>query len=160
MLISFDEIIKITLHHEGGYVHDPKDLGGETNFGIAKRFYPDVDIKNLTKDGAKEIYKKDYWDRYKLDEMPTNLQHIYFDMVVNMGARNAGKIMQKSCVAKGCDIEVDGVVGSGTRKAIKSCNLENDRVKAYRIKYYCDLINKKPEQEKFFYGWVRRSLEV
>ena len=61
MLISFDEIIGITLHHEGGYVHDPKDLGGETNFGIAKRFYPDVDIKNLTEDEAKEIYKKDYW---------------------------------------------------------------------------------------------------
>jgi len=39
MLISFDEIIGVTLHHEGGYVHDPKDLGGETNFGIAKRFY-------------------------------------------------------------------------------------------------------------------------
>ena len=53
MLISFDEIIEVTLHHEGGYVHDPKDLGGETNYGIAKRFYPDVDIKNLTKDEAK-----------------------------------------------------------------------------------------------------------
>ena len=52
---SFDEIIEITLHHEGGYVHDPKDLGGETNFGIAKRFYPDVDIKNLTKEDAKDI---------------------------------------------------------------------------------------------------------
>ena len=38
MLISFDEIIGITLHHEGGYVHAPKDLGGETNYGIAKRF--------------------------------------------------------------------------------------------------------------------------
>ena len=36
MLISFDEIIEVTLHHEGGYVHDPKDLGGETNFGISK----------------------------------------------------------------------------------------------------------------------------
>ena len=81
-------------------------------------------------------------------------------MVVNMGARNAGKIMQRACKAKGCDIEVDGIVGSGTRKAIKSCNLENDRVKAYRIKYYCDLVNKKPEQERFFYGWVKRSLEV
>ena len=55
MLISFDEIIDITLHHEGGYVHDPKDLGGETNYGIAKRFYPDVDIKNLTESEAKDI---------------------------------------------------------------------------------------------------------
>ena len=52
VLTTFDEIIEITLEHEGGYVHDPKDLGGETNFGIAGRFYPDVDIKNLTKDGA------------------------------------------------------------------------------------------------------------
>ena len=58
MLTTFDEIIEVTLHHEGGYVHDPSDLGGETNYGIAKRFYPDVDIKNLTKEGAKEIYKK------------------------------------------------------------------------------------------------------
>ena len=41
MLTTFDEIIEITLHHEGGYVHDPNDLGGETNFGIAKRFSPD-----------------------------------------------------------------------------------------------------------------------
>ena len=44
MLRTFDEIIEVTLEHEGGYVHDPKDLGGETNFGIAKRFYPDVDL--------------------------------------------------------------------------------------------------------------------
>ena len=102
--MDYKEIISQVLKHEGGYVNDPTDMGGETNFGITKRWYPDLDIKNLTKEDAIEIYKKDYWDRYKLDEMPTNLQHIYFDMVVNMGARNAGKIMQKSCVAKGCDI--------------------------------------------------------
>ena len=70
VLTSFDEIIEITLEHEGGYVHDPKDLGGETNFGIAGRFYPDVDIKNLTKEGAKDIYKKDYWDKNKVDDLP------------------------------------------------------------------------------------------
>ena len=74
MLTTFDEIIEVTLHHEGGYVHDPKDLGGETNFGIAKRFYPDVDIKNLTKEGAKEIYKKDYWDKNKIDDLPEDLK--------------------------------------------------------------------------------------
>ena len=98
--MNYKEIIEITLHHEGGYVHDPKDLGGETNFGIAKRWYPDLDIKNLTEEEAAEIYKKDYWDKYKLDEIPENLQHIYFDMVVNMGVRNAGKIIQRACNAK------------------------------------------------------------
>ena len=83
MLISFDEIIDITLKHEGGYVHDPKDLGGETNFGIAKRFYPEVDIKNLTKEEAKDIYRRDYWVRNKVEELPENLIHIFFDKYVN-----------------------------------------------------------------------------
>ena len=49
MLTKFDDIIEVVLHHEGGYVNDPDDPGGETNFGIAKRSHPDVDIKNLTK---------------------------------------------------------------------------------------------------------------
>ena len=56
MKITFDEIIEVVLHHEGGYVNDPKDPGGETNFGISKRAYPDVDMKTLTKEGAKDIY--------------------------------------------------------------------------------------------------------
>ena len=55
MLVEFDEIIEVVLHHEGGYVNDPDDPGGETNFGIAKRSHPDVDIANLTKDGQRNL---------------------------------------------------------------------------------------------------------
>ena len=55
---NFNEIIEKVLEHEGGYVNDPTDLGGETKYGITKRFYPNVDIKNLTIEQAKEIYKK------------------------------------------------------------------------------------------------------
>ena len=111
MLTTFEEIIEITLHHEGGYVHDPNDLGGETNFGIAKRFYPDEDIKNLTKDKAKDIYKRDYWDKNKVDEMPEQLKHIYFDMCVNQGRGRAVKILQQAANAKGADLVVDGGLG-------------------------------------------------
>ena len=50
-MVTFEEIIEEVLKHEGGYVHDSNDLGGETNFGITKRFYPYLDIKNLTKEG-------------------------------------------------------------------------------------------------------------
>ena len=107
MLISFDEIIDITLKHEGGYVHDPKDLGGETNFGIAKRFYPEVDIKNLTKEEAKDIYRRDYWVRNKVEELPENLRHIFFDMCVTQGRGTAVKILQRACNAKGADLAVD-----------------------------------------------------
>ena len=60
MLTHFDEIIEKVLEHEGKYSNDSDDLGGETNFGITKRFYPDIDIKNLTKEEAIDIYYKDY----------------------------------------------------------------------------------------------------
>ena len=158
MKTTFDEIIEQVLHHEGGYVNDPTDLGGETNFGITKRFYPDVDIKNLTKEGAKEIYKKDYWDKNKCGDLPSQLRHIYFDMCVNMGKRTAVKVLQRAAVNKGKDIEVDGGLGPATLGAVK--NVELERVRAFRVKYYVDLVNKKPEQEKFYFGWFRRALEV
>ncbi len=48
---------------EGGYVNDPHDSGGETNFGISKRSYPDMDIKDLTREDAEEIYYRDFWMR-------------------------------------------------------------------------------------------------
>ena len=86
-LTKFNQIIDKVLKHEGGYVNDPNDPGGETNYGISKRAYPNVDIKNLTIDGAKEIYKKDYWDKTKVESVPERLRYIYFDMCVNMGMR-------------------------------------------------------------------------
>ena len=158
MLISFDEIIDITLHHEGGYVHDPKDLGGETNYGIAKRFYPDVDIKNLTKDEANDIYRRDYWVRNKVEELPENLRHIFFDMCVNQGRGRAVKILQHAANAKGAGLKVDGGLGPKTIGAMKGVEL--DRVRAYRVKYYADLVTRKPDLEKFYFGWFRRALEV
>ena len=155
---TFDEIIEKVLEHEGGYVNDPKDLGGETKYGITKRFYPDIDIKNLTIEQAKEIYKKDYWDRNKVESLPQNLWHIYFDMCVNMGKRTAVKVLQRAAVNKGKDIEIDGGLGPMTIGALKGVEL--DRVRAFRVKYYVDLITAKPEQEKFFLGWFRRATEV
>ena len=155
---DFNEIIKKVLEHEGGYVNDPKDLGGETKYGITKRFYPDVDIKNLTIEQATDIYKSDYWDKNKVESLPQNLWHIYFDMCVNMGKRTAVKVLQRAAVNKGRDIEVDGGLGPMTIGALKGVEL--DRVRAFRVKYYVDLITARPEQEKFYLGWFRRATEV
>jgi len=155
---SFDEIIEIVLEHEGGYVNDPDDPGGETNFGIAKRSHPDVDIANLTKEGAKEIYKSEYWDKNKVESLPEQLRHIYFDMCVNQGRGRAVRIMQRAANAKGAGLKVDGGMGPVTIEAMKG--LEIDRVRAYRVKYYADLVTRKPDLEKFYFGWFRRSLEV
>ena len=157
---KFDEIIEGVLKHEGGYVNDPTDLGGETNYGITKRFYPDVDIKNLTKEGAKEIYKKDYWDKNKVDDLPDDLKHIYFDMCVNQVRGTAVRVLQRAINGKGGKIAVDGGFGPGTKGALAKYKPSVERVRCYRLKHYYDLVNKKPEQEKFLFGWYRRALEV
>ena len=78
MLVEFDDIIEVVLHHEGGYVNDPDDPGGETNFGVAKRSHPDVDIANLTKDGAKEIYKEHYWNKNKVESLSEELRPVSY----------------------------------------------------------------------------------
>ena len=158
MLVNFNEIIEVVLHHEGGYVNDPKDPGGETNFGIAKRSHPDVDIANLTKEGAKEIYYQDYWMKNRVPQMPGDLRHIYFDMCVNQGRGRAVKILQKTANAKGANLKVDGGLGPKTISAMAGVELQ--RVRAYRIKYYADLVTRKPDLERFYFGWFKRGLEV
>ena len=159
MLKTFDEIIEQVLEHEGGFVDDPTDRGGETKYGISKRAYPDEDIKALTVERAKELYKRDYWDRFKVANLHDRIRHIYFDMCVNMGGGRATKILQEACNSKNSyKIDVDGGIGKNTIKA--SANLEDFRLRAYRVMFYAELVMKKPEQMKFWVGWFRRSCEV
>ena len=156
---TFDEIIEQVLGLEGGYVDDPTDSGGETKYGISKKAYPNEDIKALTVERAKELYKRDYWDRFKVDNLPDRIRHIYFDMCVNMGGGRATKILQEACNSKNSyKIDVDGGIGKNTIKA--SANLEDFRLRAYRVMFYAELVMKKPNQIKFWVGWFKRSCEV
>ena len=155
---EFFEIVNHTLEEEGGYVNDPNDKGGETNFGISKRAYPHVDIFNLTEDDAIDIYWKDYWVRGKCDKVPSKLQPIYFDMCVNFGISGATKVLQATAISKGADIKADGRIGPNTIKAIKNLSLE--RVRAFRVLKFAKIVIANPKQMKFWYGWYRRSLKI
>jgi len=157
-LTTFNEIIEVVLEHEGGYVNDPTDRGGETNFGIAKRFYRNVDIKNLTRDQAKKIYHQDYWRPAKCDQVPPELRHIYFDMCVNFGRSGAVRVLQRAANAKGAGLIVDGGIGPKTINALDK--VEHERVRAYRVLKFAKIVLKNPEQEKFWFGWYRRAQEV
>ena len=83
--MNFDIAFNRLMGHEGGYSNNPDDPGGETNWGISKRAYPDVDIKNLTREDAKVIYKKDYWDKVEGDYLPLSIAFQLFDFAVNSG---------------------------------------------------------------------------
>ena len=158
--MTFDKAVEVILKHEGGYVNDPVDPGGETNMGISKRAYPYLNIKELTKKDAKDIYFKDYWLKAKCSKLPEELRMIYFDMVVNMGRSRAVKILQKAITAKGVKTAVDGGIGPQTISNALKSGLEPDRLRSYRVKYYADLVGRKPKLEKYWFGWYRRALQV
>lgn len=109
MTEDWEAAIAFTLKQEGGYTLDPNDPGGETNFGISKKAYPSLDIKNLTIDEAKQIYFKDYWQACQCDQLPRRFAISVFDTAVNQGQKKAQKFLQMVL-----DVDVDGVVGPKT----------------------------------------------
>ena len=96
-MVKFEPAIAKVLKHEGGYVDNENDPGGETNFGISKRAHPNVDIANLTLEGAKEIYYDSYWKKYGYDHLRSQkLANKLFDISVNVGTKRAHKEFQKA----------------------------------------------------------------
>src|ERR1700739_2946173 len=90
------------LANEGGYVNNPADPGGETNFGISKRSYPDLDIKNLTRDQAIAIYFRDWWTKYGFDRLTPEIGAKVFDLAVNEDDQHAVRSLQRAL--RGCGI--------------------------------------------------------
>lgn len=110
---AFDKAFRVIIGHEGGYSSDPRDPGGETKFGISKRAYPHLDIKNLTLEQAKEIYRRDYWSRVRGDDLPYSVALCLFDYAVNSGVDAAIKAAQRAL-----NLKTDGILGPITFSAI------------------------------------------
>jgi len=158
---KFSEALEVILHHEGGYVNHPKDPGGETNLGVTKRVYEDFggekEMKDLTKEDVEPIYKKNYWDRVKGDDLPEGLDLCIFDFAVNAGPGRAAKFIQRLV-----GTTVDGGIGPNTLKCIDDYIKENsvaetiEKYQSMRQEYYEGLST----FETFGRGWTRRVDEV
>ena len=92
--MNFDEAFSRLLGHEGGYVDNPKDPGGETNWGISKRSYPEVDIKALSMLDAKAIYLRDFWN--PVGDAHPSIKFQAFDFAVNSGITTAIRKLQSA----------------------------------------------------------------
>ena len=112
-IARFDAAFKALIDHEGGYVNHPKDPGGETKFGITKRSYPHLNIRDLTLDDARAIYRRDFWDRLQCDALPLAARFQVFDAAVNSGPGNAARWLQAAA-----GVAQDGLIGPATRQAI------------------------------------------
>lgn len=151
--MNFNEAVEIILAYEGGYSNDLRDPGGETNFGISKKAYPDVDIKNLTKEQAIAIYKRDYWDSCMIESLPDKLRLMVFDAAVNHGQMTACKFLQ--AVAR---TEQDGVIGRLTLGEINMMN-PNNALKLYatqRVRAYA----KSSNFQYYGAGWLARLVDI
>ncbi len=164
---------------EGGFVNDPDDPGGATNFGVTihtlRRLRPGQaigveQVRALTREDAISIYVEHYFNRPRIDELPEPLWPTVFDMYVNAGA-NAVRILQRLMIQMGLDISVDGVIGPQTIAAVHRAYdmAPAHLVDAYGIArrdYYYRLADQRPASRKFARrrdggkgGWITRAEE-
>lgn len=147
--MDFAAAFEKVIGHEGGYVNDPRDPGGETKFGISKHAYPNVDIQALTLDDAKAIYMRDYWTKAGCDRVPDVVRFDLFDAAVNSGVSRAVTFLQQAAGSK-----PDGVLGPQTIADAwnQAPLLLVGRFNGARLKFMADL----PTWNAFGKGWARR----
>lgn len=156
----FDTALAFVLSEEGGYVNHPNDPGGETNCGISKRQYPDLDIKNLTRAQASAIYRRDYWDAFRCGELPPGIDIALFDAAVQHRPKNAAMLIQHAVGAS-----ADGVIGSRTIALAKSATNSNaakviNKYFVARAGLYVDLITADSRKAVFRNGWFARLFRL
>jgi hypothetical protein len=138
---NFHHAMVHVFEHEGGYSNDPDDPGGETNYGISKRYHPNVDIKNLTKEDAQTIYLTEYWLPNGCDDLPFPLDVIHFDSCINPGAKASGIFLY---MARG--------QSDPSWQSVTYLDL--------RIRYYLRKIRENPVKLKYIQGWMDRCLDL
>lgn len=155
-----DQIIPI----EGGYVFNKNDPGGETKYGISKRSYPHLDIKNLTLDEAGDIYKRDFWDVIKLDQFnDQSIAENIFWFGVHAGPITSIKCLQKALNKIGQPVISDGIIGKETLNSVNSVInpiFKLDALKLEQIQYYVKIVNSKPSSKEFLLGWINRIFKI
>lgn len=145
----FDKFIERILGHEGGYVNDPADPGGETKWGISKRSYPSLNIRDLTREDAIAIYKRDFWDPIVRKVNGKAIRFQLLDSAVNSGMTQSVRFLQRAL-----NVADDGVYGVVTNTALLAAK-EDDvllRFLAERLEFMTKLKNW-PNHGK---GWARR----
>lgn len=161
-MADFAPAVAEVLRQEGGYIHDTDDPGGETKFGISKRQYPDLDIRDLTEEAARAIYERDYWRPLRLDDVQDQALATYLlTLGVHAGIGQAARIWQGALRACGLTgVVVDGRVGPQTVDATNVIEAKAllPQLRLATIAYYLKLRDQNRTLDKFLAGWIKRAL--
>lgn len=166
----FEDAIPVVMQHEGGWVDDPDDLGGETmmgwstltitklglkprDLGIDQDEFTHGCLKLMKASTAEDLYRKHFWDRYGFAAIVDQTAATKcFDFAINAGPGNAATVAQRACGAT-----IDGLWGPQTFARI---NATHDFVRAMATEmanYYESIIKARPKNEKFRSNWMRRA---
>jgi len=162
---NYEKSLELILVHEGGFVNHPEDPGGITNMGVTKSVYEawvekevtEEDMRNLTEDNVAPIYKKNYWDRCKCDDLASGLDLCVFDFGVNAGTGRSARFLQALV-----GTVADGAIGPNTIRKVNEYvgqeGLESTikDFQKHRQEYYEGL----KHFETFGKGWTRRVDET
>lgn len=180
---SVRDIAEAIVAREGGYVNDPDDPGGATNFGVTihtmRRLGLDLtgdgivsvaDVRKLTRSQAVDIFLTHYFERPRIGQMPADIRASLFDMYVNAGS-NAVRILQRLLIQMGFQVAVDGVIGPQTIAAAQNAARPNpiafrDAYGVARRNYYFRLADGRVASRKYARtraggkgGWIKRAEE-
>lgn len=163
--MTFEDAIGFVLEKEGGFTLNQKDAGNwtggqvgkgllkGTKYGISAASYPDEDIRNLTLDRVRYLYRRDFWNKIKADSLPKTIRLHVFDFAVNAGVYSATKRLQESA-----GVTADGEIGPKTIAAAES--VTPWRFAEVRAKYYVGLANSNANHRMFLAGWMLRNLDI
>jgi lysozyme family protein len=163
---GFRSALAITLRYEGGYVNDPDDRGGATNYGVTQDTYDawrigqGLDVRPVRKiehTEAQDIYFQSYWIKGNCEALPWPLNAAHFDACVNHGVAGATRILQRAV-----GVAADGRFGPVTRAAVSAADkdlLFRDML-LERLQFYDDIVDGRPSQVKFLRGWLKRTLRL
>ena len=175
-----EKVINGIIEIEGGYVNDPSDSGGETNYGITLKVAAENnyigEMIDLPKELAFKIYEEKYWKPLNLstiEQMSESIAEELADTGVNMGIGRAGKFLQKSLSALNNrgkmfpDLVVDGQIGSSSLRALAEFlsvrGLEGEQVLLKALNclqgaFYIELAERREKDERFVYGWLKNRV--
>ncbi len=174
-MADFNTAFQLMIAHEGGYVNDPDDPGGETYKGVARKIFSKwngwttVDIlkrqsgfpANLDKDAelqgaVTDFYRVTFWDPMKGDQITDQeVASSIFDFGVNAGLSSSASLAQMVIGAK-----ADGVIGPKSIEILNAFNSDHflAAFTVAKIARYVNIVMKRPASRKYFYGWVCRAL--
>jgi lysozyme family protein len=163
---NYDFAFEKIVGHEGGFTNSRHDRGnwtsgeigvGElrgTKYGISAMAYPDLDIKSISLELAKDIYQVDYWNRIRGDALPDGVDVFIFDAAVNQGVRDAVKFLQH-----GAGVTVDGIIGPQTMAGVQNTDTWHllSEASARRMHDYMLLDSL---DDRYGLGWSRRLVDT